>query len=278
MLSGFLRFEPENVRYQPDGAFKYANNPQYELDQRFLASLVGFVAIGLPFGLAIVGLGKTCFYDSISHFYYSQLWGDVFVAALIFIATFLVAYRGENFAESLLATIAGICAFFVAVFPTEGRGCEEAAFSGRALVDMIISSPSVPVAVMNASGVGEFFELFTRVGWVHFVSAALLFAFLAYYSLRVFTRAAPNQYEKGTKKLTWQKRRRNQIYVASGWTIIAAMAVMFANFVYEAFSGSQMHWWREYNATFFLEGLALLAFGISWVVKGRAFNSVLLDP
>lgn len=278
MASQWFRVERADQRFQPNAEFKYSNNPQYELDQRTLASLVGVVALGLPLCLAIAGLSGVCFYESISHFYYAQFWGDVFVAALVFIATFMIAYRGENRTESTLATMAGLCAFFVAIFPTEGRGCEEESFPGRALVDIRTSS-SVDAAIIEpATRLGEFFQLYSGVGWIHFGSAAILFAFLAYYSLRVFTRVTPSQYEEGTKLKTRQKRWRNVIYEVAGAVILISMCTILLNFVVELVSNEPLPWWDTYKLTFWLESLALWAFGTAWIVKGRIFNRVLLDP
>ena len=85
--------------------YVYATDPKIRVDQRKLALIVGLVALGLPtcnaFGNCILG---ACFYDSISHYYYAQFWGDVFVGSLIFIGTFMIAYRGGNPAESNIAT------------------------------------------------------------------------------------------------------------------------------------------------------------------------------
>ena len=123
-----------------------------------------------------------CFYDSISHYYYAQFWGDVFVGALVFIGTFLIAYRGGNPAESLLATLAGFCAFGVAALPTSGRGCPLESFSGRALADFERPESAEFVTVVPASDANSLFELFTNASTWHFIAAGVLFAFLAYYS------------------------------------------------------------------------------------------------
>ena len=99
MKNSLPLFETDADRFQPDMDFKYSSDPegeqQYVLDQQFLAFLVGAVALGLPFAMLVgAGIG-TCFYDSISHFYYSQFFGDLLVSALVFIGTFLVAYRAK---------------------------------------------------------------------------------------------------------------------------------------------------------------------------------------
>ena len=219
----------------------------------------------------------TCFYDSISHFYYAQFLGGIFIAVLVFIATFLIAYRGENEGENVLATLAGICALGVALFPTEGRGCELNAFAGRALADFSRADNAQFVTVAAETATNSYFQLFPFASTLHFVSAALLFAFLAYYSFRVFTRVIPDEHRSEGAKLKPVKRTRNWIYYASGTVIVAAVMIIFANFLYEVFSGRELAWWYRHNATFWLETAALWAFGVSWIVKGRFFDNVWLD-
>ena len=61
--------------------------------QRRLAILVGCVAFGLPIVMMIgTFYGNTCFRQSISHYYYAQFLGTLFVGMLVFIGGFLIAY------------------------------------------------------------------------------------------------------------------------------------------------------------------------------------------
>ncbi len=91
---------------------------------------------------------------------------------------------------------------------------------------------------------------------IHFGSALCLFLVLAYFALFLFTKTggAP----------TPQKRVRNRVYVACGVTMlvcIAAIGVYFAFLQGTAVSGL--------DPVFWLESLALWAFGVSWFVKGE---------
>lgn len=271
-------FETGDERFQPDSDFKYSDNPQYVLDQQFLAFLVGSVALGLPVAMLVGTKFGTCFYDSVSHFYYSQFFGDVLVSALVFIGTFLIAYRGENRQESRLATFAGLCAFGIALFPTTGRGCEQLDFSGRVLADLKADSVSEAVSVTPAVDVGQFFQLFPRIDILHFGSAALLFLFLAYYSFFVFTRVIKDEHVGEDGQITSAKKTRNHLYIASGAIIVFCLLAMLVNFVNWIITGATWKWWTQYNATFWFEALALWAFGMSWMVKGRFFGMLLLDP
>ncbi len=263
-------------RYQSDSTRTYPYDPGYRLNQRLLAFIVGIVTLFLPI-VMLIGAKFNCLYESISHFYYAQFLGGVFIAALVFIGTFLIAYRGESKRENHLATIAGICAISVALIPTDGRGCEEKEFSGRALADFIGGGTDAFVKVVNTtraeSGLKEnpFFELFSGADFIHGISAALLFAFLAWFSFFVFTRVVEKRHLDDKGKLTPQKRNRNIIYIASGIVIVVSMfAIVIGHFFFS-------DWWNLNNLTFWFESIALWAFGVSWVVKGQFFGAALCD-
>lgn len=90
-------------------------------------------------------------------------------------------------------------------------------------------------------------------GKVHFFSASCFFVLLAYISLFLFTRG----YGQTKKKLA-----RNRIYVACGIVMLAcliAIAVYFRLYDME-YTGSSFVFW--------VETIALIAFGISWLTKG----------
>jgi hypothetical protein len=91
---------------------------------------------------------------------------------------------------------------------------------------------------------------------IHFSCAVALFLVLAYFSLLLFTRS------KGHK--TPRKKLRNRIYIACGAAILACIALI----------GLYNWWWRQtvlatLNPVFWLESIALWAFGFSWFVKGE---------
>ncbi|MGB0505057.1 MAG: hypothetical protein ACPGGK_02580 [Pikeienuella sp.] len=257
-------FETGPNRYQPDSNYIYATDPNVRVDQRLLARFVGLVALGLPVVMLTASALGNCFYISISHFYYAQFWGDVFVGALVFIGAFLISYRGASRSESRLATIAGLAAFAVAALPTSERGCSLESFSGRALADFNLAEGAKYVTITPASDNNTFFLLFKNADTLHFSAAAVLFAFLAYYSLFVFTRKAPEHTEKrgGSNPA---KRNRNWVYYVSGGLIVFSMLVLAAKTILG------FEWWNTYRLTFWFEALALWAFGTAWMVKGRWF-------
>lgn len=232
------------------------------VSQRFFASLIGVIAIGLPAMLTIVAISTDCFYDSLSHNYYAKFFGDMFVVALSMIGVFLFAYRGSSFRDSMLANFAGLSALGIALFPTSGDGLLDQTCSGRAFFQ-----------VDGGSSFGPLFFLFPGADILHFGSATFLFGFLAYYSLFVFTQVHDSESVSSDGTHSRAKVLRNRMYVVSGLTIISCMALLAA---YATFGASWL-FWNQYNMTFWLEGLVLGAFGVSWIVKGRVFGNALQD-
>lgn len=279
MNSSTSLFQVGTNRYQPDAVFSRQSTSDYVVSQQFLAFLVGAVAFLLP--VVLIGgavNARVCFYDSISHFYYSQFLGNVFVGALFFIGTFLMAYRGESGSENTLATIAGFCAYGIALFPTSGAGCEIAGFSGRVLADISIAGDPPLLMLEVPDQTASYFELSAMASALHYISAGFLFSFLAYYCFFVFTRVVQDQhFEDGTEVLTREKRYRNQIYLLCGSVIVIAMVIIAGKSLSGRITGSEWLWWDQQNVTFWLETAILWAFGLAWMVKGRFLGMALLD-
>ncbi len=267
-----------NERYQPQPQYYPEDDAHYSINQRVLATLVGLIAFALPWVMlwAPRQFG-ICFRDSISHFYYAPFLGILLVAALACIATFLFAYRGQNFWESILATLAGFGALGVALFPTTGHGCvDQGPFSARAVLSL--PGQAAPGTTIDPAGAFAVFELFPQVGTIHYVSASVLFGFLAWYCFQVFPRVVVDrQTEAGGAKLTATKATRNLIYFASGTVIVLAALAMGLHGLAGWLFGTEGDWWNAHNLTFWCEAAALWAFGVSWTVKGRLFGLILKD-
>lgn len=265
-------------RHQPDDAFTYGNSAQYNASQRLYNNAVGVVAIALPVVMLFSWWLGHCKQNSISHHYFAPFFGDLLVGALVFIGAFMIAYRSDHWLDQCLSSVAGACAFFVAIFPTSTQGCE-AYLEGENPARLLVSKISVVVIdekkrfnIEPMSGDG-FDQLFPDAGTIHFISAAMLFAFLAYYSFCIFTRVKENSQRKGDGSLITVKRVRNGIYHFTGWVIVACMAAI-------ALGKWKPGWfpnWDAVNATFIFEAIALIAFGTAWLVKGRVFGFFLHD-
>ena len=98
---------------------------------------------------------------------------------------------------------------------------------------------------------------------VHFVSATSLFVVLAYFSLFLFTKTSGSP--------TPRKQLRNLVYRINGVVILASIAAI--GLYYGLLQHTSV---ASLRPVFWLETVALLAFGSSWFIKGELF--VLKDP
>jgi hypothetical protein len=198
-----------------------------------LRKWIGILGISMP---AILLLGTftighcTHLQDSISHYYYTRM-GDVFVGILCAVALFLLSYKGYDSIDSISSKIAGVFALMVAFFAT---------------------TPNQDIQC-------TMFELDSNRARevVHFVSAALFFLTLAFISFFLFTRS---QGLKTNRKVT-----RNMVYRTCGIVIVVSIGLVF---VYHSipFLKNKL---ACYKPVFWLEWIALIAFGTSWLVKGK---------
>ena len=94
-------------------------------------------------------------------------------------------------------------------------------------------------------------------GWVHYGAAAVLFGALIYIALVLFPKSKPG----ATHSLPPEKRRRNALYRLCGVAMILCMVWVAVAMHFE---------W----SIFWAEALALEFFALSWLVKGRADQSL----
>ncbi len=221
---------------------QHSSNNSDSLVWSFLAlrKAIGLLGIFLPLALwlgALILFG-TRMQSSVSAYYHTGM-GNVFVGTLCAIGVFFCAYKGytkgtgDN--DDRVGNLAGVCAIVVALFPTEPSGG--------------IDLPG------------------TFTGSVHVVFAALLFLTLAYFSLVLFRKSDPD------RPRSPEKQKRDRVYRLAGYTILASIAligilggVRALGLVSQEVAGAVEAW----NPAFWLESAALIAFGISWAVKGQA--------
>jgi hypothetical protein len=101
------------------------------------------------------------------------------------------------------------------------------------------------------------------IGYVHLTCAGLLFAVLAVIALWQFTKTVP-----GTRR-TAQKRKRDVVYRTCG--IVIALCLILVPIESLVIGGPI----QRFRPLFWLEAVAVVAFGIAWLVKGQA---ILKDP
>jgi hypothetical protein len=208
-----------------------------------LRNFVGFSGIVLPVALVLAAIfanADIIFEPSISDYYYTR-GGDLLVAILFLIGIFLFTYRGYNILENVLSSIAAICGIGVAFSPTSAKNLGNS-FS--------VHTPQYTVP--------KFFGLIE----MHLVYAALFFIILGAISYFAFTKS--DKGEKVDGKLT-PKGKRNIIYRVCGVVMVLCIIVIGIYFVSGGFKSAL----GDFPFVFFMETLAIWAFGISWATKGE---------
>lgn len=269
----------------------------FQVSLRAINKSVGVVAFGLPFALLLAGrLSDACpTIDSISHYYFTRIGGDLLVGALSFIGVLLLffyklpdgqtgttgrvdGYLGHRPLDIWLARLAGLCALGVAFVPTGGPGCET--FGGSTarvfLTNTTGGHSADPSAVAGVPGFGFWHGI--GIGNViltnlHFISAGGMFLVLAYFSIVVFRRpqssAATIRGENDEIRLAQNKGRRNFWYLVFGLLILLAIVALALKALFFKEGTDRLAWWNQNDLTFWFEALALIAFGLSWSMKGR---------
>ena len=98
-------------------------------------------------------------------------------------------------------------------------------------------------------------------GYAHFFFAAGFFITLTYFSLYLFTKT------EAKKTPTKRKILRNKVYKACGY-MIAICILLIA--IYSILPENMASIFKSYKPVYWLEALAILAFGVSWFTKGEA--------
>lgn len=99
------------------------------------------------------------------------------------------------------------------------------------------------------------------IGAFHFFFAALFFSALVYFSLFLFTRTHPD------RPPTARKLQRNQLYRVCGKVMAACVLLIVVVHLLPEQASAAL---KSADPVFWLESVAILAFGISWLVKGEA--------
>ena len=92
---------------------------------------------------------------------------------------------------------------------------------------------------------------------LHYITSGIFFVILAFMSIFLFT--------KSSGDMTSQKKKRNRVYKICGIIMLISVAGI-------PIAGFDSIWdkIKHLKPTFFLETIALVAFGISWMTKGEA--------
>jgi len=199
---------------------------------------IGILGIALPIVVAIgsIIVKKEFYFEaSISKYYYTDS-RNIFVAILSAVALFMFAYRGYDRKDRIAGKIASISALGIALFPT--------------------NQPQFFSEMCQSNN-----HIFTFIVIIHYISAITFFIVLGYFSLFLFTRTTNND----TKNHTLQKKQRNIIYKVCGYIIWGSIALLIIYTIFKC----KFPILHKYHFIFWIETLALFAFGASWLVKGK---------
>jgi hypothetical protein len=223
-----------------------------------LRKAIGFIGIALPWTLiagenlrdwlapSATPMGRAWIELSISAYFHTGM-RDVFVGSLCAVGVFLLCYKGYERTDSTLAKAAGAFALLVALCPTSETSREATDVGGRVLDSVtFFSGADSPDPAL--------------VGYVHFGAAAAFFLILAYMSIFLFTRT-------DAARPTPRKLQRNTIYRVCGIVMLACIiAIGVAKLALNDQAEARSHF------VFWLEAIAVVSFGISWLTKGEAIR------
>ncbi len=205
---------------------------------------IGYLGMALPFILGFGGmlLPEPGIRSSISAYYHTGM-GDVFVGVICAIGIFLFAYKGYEAKDDRAGDFACFCAIGLALFST--------------IPD--IGDPSRGIGLTLSLATPDILKKISADA--HVVFAAGFFLTLAYFSLCLFT--------KSDREKTRKKLRRNFVYRACGYVMLLALALIALEHL-ELLPDAILRMIESLDPRFWLESIAIVAFGVSWFVKGEA--------
>ncbi len=195
--------------------------------------LIGILGIALPIVVVVGGFIQNGFalQGSISGYYYTNM-RDFFVGLLCGVSLFLVSYKGYEKIDDLVGKMSGIFALGIVIFPTS-------MYSGKVVqVGMFLIDDNISE-------------------YIHLTFSALFFLLLSFNSMFLFTRRGPGVLSK-------EKKRRNMTFRICGivMTVAIACATVYTLFLRDTVIS-------KIFPVIIFESIALLAFGVSWLVKGH---------
>jgi len=213
-----------------------------------LRKSIGLLGVVLPFVLAsgtFLFDGCAEILDSISAYYHTCM-RNVFVGVLCAIAVFFISYKGYNRQDYWANKLAGLFALGIALSPT-------------ATAVKLKNLP--PENIKEAFMACEMPEINSSI-WVdrfHLIFAALFFLTLIYITWFLFTKT-------DQLHMSEEKRKRNMVYRCSAITMLSCLVLIAIYLLWLKFKYPTLD---EMDPIFWLESIALVAFGSAWLTKGE---------
>jgi hypothetical protein len=199
-----------------------------------LRRAIGWVGLLMPFAVRFgaVLLDGIHTNDSISAYYYTCM-RDVFVASLVLIGSLMACYRSTIWYDNLITVTAGLSAIGMGLFPMPPD------FS----LQVLQQYPQLEANAKCCLNLCQFDY--------HSIFSVVFFASIFYQV--TFQFIGPPNLEKSD-----QKKSRNKVYRVCGLLMFVAFAAIGVIKVQN--NGGSIFW---------PETLAVVAFGIAWLVKGQ---------
>jgi len=211
-----------------------------------IRKLIGTLGLILPLSLP---LSKGEVLASMSHYYYDTLSSLVFIIVLSAFGLFLLSYKGykidpttEKISDDFLTNIGGLAALIVVFVPTTCLG------SCSTSIDALCDTDFEPLF-------GHTNDLANKI---HLISAGIFILCMGWMSRFKFTRGI----DDGNHRL--YKWCGNLVFISVGLIVvfIGLEHVIEGNFFLKS------------HYVFVFETTAVIPFGISWLVKGKAIDDV----
>jgi Protein of unknown function (DUF998) len=207
-----------------------------------LRKAIGWLGVLLPFilwfvnfviyNLGYFGLPENALKPSISHYYYTPV-SELFTGTLCAVSFFLFAYKGYDTPTKYK-------------FLTDNFLCNLAAICAIG-VALFPTSSSEAISDNSRSFISN-----QTIGYLHFTFAGLFFLSLSILSLVNF-------------RLTSRTENR-KLYTFCGYGMLLCLVLIF---LYNMFLQEQFPALVQFKPVFWLETIALVLFGMSWLMKGR---------
>ena len=212
------------------------------VDTRRLRCILGWLGMLLPLivlTLSLVfGFGLP---DSISATYYLAPCITPFMIILGAAGLFLICYNGYDRQDDIICTLAGSFALGICLFSCATK-------------DLVARWPELA----DLAKVGTFQLIPVVSGIIHNICAIGFFLLLAYNSIFLFT--------KSSGIMTENKKKRNIIFRVCGIVMASAFIAIIPISIFEIWGG-----------VWFVETIALLFFGISWLTKANCYSWLFAD-
>ncbi|GGY88272.1 hypothetical protein ACFFTM_15165 [Pseudoduganella plicata] len=201
-----------------------------------LQKMIGWAGLLMP--VAVRGGGLLCegirTTDSLSAYYYTGM-RDIFVATTVLTGALLACYRSSHAIDNIVATIAGIAAIGLALFPMDPTYAAE----------LLARYPDL--------GTERHYSNHGVLGYHLFF--AITFAALSFYLVYF-------RFGAQTPHTSPHARRRRQLYKACGGIMLLSYAAIAVLAV--AARGASLFW---------PETCAVVAFAVAWLVKGARLSA-----